>query len=94
MPKPFARAVFLFDYADSDLLHSLENTLRAVNAKCLGLHQSPGAMAARAKAASVAGSHLLDTGTGLYTVNACMCTQIINIVIVVTCHSISLRLMM
>ena len=55
-PSPFSRAVFLFDYADSELLHSLESTFRAVNAQCLGLHRSPGALAARAKAASIAGS--------------------------------------
>ena len=46
----------MFNYADNELLHSLESTFRAVNAQCLGLHRSPGALAARAKAASVAGS--------------------------------------
>jgi len=61
-PQPFSRAVFLFDYADSELLHSLESTFRVVNAQCLGLHKSPGALAARAKAASVAGSPLTDAG--------------------------------
>ena len=63
LPSPFSRAVFLFDYADTELLHSLESTFRAVNAQCLGLHKSPGALAARAKAASVAGSPLTDAGT-------------------------------
>ncbi|KAL0037130.1 hypothetical protein WJX79_001758 [Trebouxia sp. C0005] len=62
LPSPFSRAVFLFDYADSELLHSLESTIRAVNAQCLGLHKSPGALAAQAKAASVAGSLPADTG--------------------------------
>ena len=62
MPKPFSRAVFVFDYADSELLHSIEKCFRGVNARCLGLHKSPGAVAARAQAASVAGSRPADTG--------------------------------
>ncbi len=62
LPSPFSRAVFLFDYADSELLHSLESTFRAVNAQCLGLYKSPGALAAQAKAASVAGSPPTDAG--------------------------------
>ena len=51
-PRPFGRAVFLFDYADSDLLHSLEGAIRGQNAVCLGLFSSPGALAARARASS------------------------------------------
>ena len=66
LPRPFSRAVFLFDYADSELLHSLEDTFRALNARCLGLHISPGAIAATAKPASVAGSYLLDSGMFMY----------------------------
>lgn len=64
-PKPFSRAVFLFDYADSELLHSIEKCFRGVNARCLGLHKSPGAMAARARAASVAGSRPSEAGMTL-----------------------------
>lgn len=66
LPRPFSRAVFLFDYADSDLLHSLEDTFKALNARCLGLHISPGAIAATAKPASVAGSYLLGSGMFMY----------------------------
>lgn len=66
LPRPFSRAVFLFDYADSELLHSLEDTFRALNARCLGLHTSPGAIAATAKPASVAGSYLLGSGVFMY----------------------------
>ena len=65
VPKPFGRAVFIFDYADSELLHSIEKCFRGVNARCLGLHKSPGAMAARARAASVAASRPADTGLSL-----------------------------
>ena len=70
LPSAFSRAVFLFDYADSELLHSLESTFRAVNAQCLGLHKSPGALAARAKAASVAGSASTDAGMVRLVCNA------------------------
>ncbi len=78
-PRPFTRAVFLFDYADSRLLHSLENAFRAVNAYCLGLHDSPGALAARAKSASVAGSHLLDAGAITLLLSArCLLLEVIH----------------
>ena len=68
--RPFSRAVFLFGYADSALLHSLENTFRALNARCLGLDFSPGAMSAHVRAASTAGGL---TGTFVVDVSDHVC---------------------
>lgn len=70
VPKPFSRAVFLFDYADSELLHSIEKCFRGVNARNLDLHKSPGSMAARARAASAAGSRPADTGLATFSSTA------------------------
>ena len=61
--RPYSRAVFVFDYADSPLLHSIEDMVRSQNVQSLGLHKSPASVAARAKvAASVLGSKAAGTG--------------------------------
>lgn len=41
-----------------------------MNARCLGLHKSPGALAARARAASVAGSRPVDEGEAFWLLGA------------------------
>lgn len=51
---PFSRAVFMFDYKDSELLHLLEDTMRANNALALGLAAAPPGSSTAAAAAAAA----------------------------------------
>ena len=55
LPRPYSRVVFIFDYADSPLLHSIEEAVRRQNVYCLGLHKTPASIASRNRAASVYG---------------------------------------
>lgn len=55
LPRPYSRVVFIFDYADSPLLHSIEEAVRIQNVRCLGLHKTPASTASRNRAASVYG---------------------------------------
>eukprot|EP00891_Asterochloris_glomerata_P007094 jgi/Astpho2/7094/Aster-x1406 len=51
--RPYGRAVFCMAYADTEMLHLVEGTMRRLNAGVLGLDRTPGELA-RQKAAAAA----------------------------------------
>lgn len=55
LARPYSRVVFIMDYADSPLLHSIEEAVRSQNVRCLGLHKTPAGTVSRNRAASVYG---------------------------------------